>query len=286
MPRDSIGQLITFAMQIDRNLSNKPVVIHARQGDTVRKIAKRYNHPELVTQILALNTDVRIKNGHFLRSATQVLKTGTIIRIPGVAKPGESFTVHADDPRPIIKAGYAKYDTVNRPGRVGLNRFLYYDPIEMAIAIQFEGYEFGGPEVLLGSGVSTAGSALLQFGSQLTGAPPDPGTTIESHIALLERMAGRGDFNGAANGPPAVIRVSCTDNNGNPVWLIPSNYQWSQQNQTAPLWRISDIAWAGGDLSDLSGQRVRSKAIVTVKQYTPLTQITRSVSQRAKAKGK
>ena len=256
MPRDNYGQQITFASKYDPDLrAPRFVYVRAHKGDTIFKIAARRGAPELVGEILALNSDVKIKNGHKLRSAAQTLKQGSLIRLPGTLAPGESFSVLCGEQRPKVMNGYAKYDTVDRPGRVGINRFLGYDPVELAIAIQFEGFT------------------------------EQAGASIEAKIATLERMAGRGNYDGAAQGPPAVIAVSVTDGNSI-VPLVPSNYQWSSQNPTAPLYRISGIAWDDNALAGPDGRRIRQGATVTVKQYTPLTNIRRSATQRAKSKKK
>lgn len=256
MPIDRYGQLITFASVYDPDLNApKFVFVRAQRNDTIFKIAARRGAPQLAMQILSLNSDVKIKNGHKLRSASQVLRQGALIRLPGTLAPGESFSVLCGQERPKITGGYAKYDTVDRPGRVGLNRFLGYDPIEMPIQVQWEGFT------------------------------EQAGVAIEKDILVLERMAGRGHYDGAAQGPPAVIRVSVTDNRGQVVPLIPFNYQWSPRNPTAPLYRISGIDWADGALSGPEGRRIRQGATITVKQYTPLTNIKRSAAQRAKSKG-
>jgi hypothetical protein len=65
-------------------------------------------------------------------------------------------------------------------------------------------------------------------------------------------------------------------------------YQWSQQNQNAPQFRVTNLAWE--DSADTSrndaGYRVRQKATVTLTQYTPLVFVSRSLTQRAKSAGK
>lgn len=269
MPRDNYGQLITFAAERDPDLNaSRFVYVRAQQGDTIFKIAARRGHPELAAKILALNSDVVIKLGVVgtsfpikLRSMTQFIPSGTLIKLPGTLAPGESFNVLCGENRPKIVNGYAKYSTVDRPGRVGINRFDGYDPIEMDIAIRFESFTEAD------------------------------GVEVERKIAILERMAGRGAFDGAAQGPPAVIRVSVTDNKHNVVPLIPSNYQWSRKNPTAPLYRISNIAWDDGALGAPAtdklpgGGRIRATAVVTVKQFTPGTNVKRTMTQRAKSKG-
>ena len=257
MPHDSYGQLITFAAVYDPDLNApKYVYVRAQKNDTIFRIAGRRGAPQLVPQILALNSDLKIRNGHKLRSATQVLKTGSLVRLPGTLAPGESFSVLCGAQRPKIMAGYAKYDTVERPGRVGINRFLGYDPIQLDIAVQWEGF---------------TEQARIE---------------IDQDILVLERMAGRGKYDGAAQGPPAVVQVSVTDNKHSVVPLVPFNYQWSSKNPTAPLYRISNITWEDNALSGPDGRRIRQSATISVKQYTPVTNIKRSATQRAKSKGK
>ena len=164
---------------------------------------------------------------------------------------GEQLSVHAGDDPPVITAGYAKYDVVDVPGRTGINRFLGYDPIAMDIAVQFEAYA------------------------------SEAGEQIEQNIQILERMAGRGDYPGVAVGPPAVIRISVTDNRGHVVPLVPVDYQWNPNRHTkAPLWRISTIAWDGGALRGGQGNRIRQTGIVTVTEFTPINHVIRSVKER------
>ena len=254
MPVSVIGQEITFASQRDpdQHYTNY-VYVRALKGDTIAKIAARKGEPEMVKEILKLNRKLKLKNKHYLRSARQPLPTHALVRLPGTLAQADSFSVTCGNQRPKITKGYATYDVVDRPGRVGLSRFKGYDPVEMAIQVQFEGWR------------------------------SDSGKQIEANIAKLERMAGRGHFRGAASGPPAVIRVSVTTNDGKVIPLIPPNYQWSPQNPTAPLYRISDISWDDNALGDDAGNRTRQGATITVTQYTPLNVIKRSSSQRAKA---
>jgi len=270
MPVGWLGQQITFASEFDPDENYSKYVWVRAQGkkDTIRKIVARRGHPEWAGTVLSLNKgrDVlphpKRRPGQKrppipkLRSVTQTLRQNVTIRLPGTMKKGQSFSVHAGDKAPHITAGYAKYDTVGVPGRIGINRFDGYDPIQMDIPIQFENYGDGA------------------------------GAQIESNIQMLERMAGRGDYPGAAIGPPSVIRVSVTDGQGNIVPLIPPNYQWSPQNQTAPLWRISGIAWDDNPLRNDNGYRVRQACVVTVTQYTPLVFQQRSVTKRAVSKPK
>lgn len=268
--RDWMGQYISFAAELDPDANYSQYIWVRAQGkaDTIRKIAARRGHPEWAQDILTLNKGRDVlphpkRKPHTktppipkLRAITQVLRPNVTIRLPGTMKQGEYLNVHAGDKPPHITAGYAKYEVVDVPGRVGLNKFDGYDPISIDIPIQFENYAAA------------------------------EGGVIETNIQILERMAGRGDYPGAAYGPPAVIRVSATDTAGNIVPLLPPNYQWSPQNQSAPLFRISGIDWDDNPLRNATGYRIRQAATVTIAQYTPLVFITRSVTQRAKAKPK
>lgn len=269
MPADRIGQMITFAAEVDPDATfSKYVWVKARQGDTIRAIAARRGHPENASTVLSLNKgrDILVRprrRPHMpvhaiprLTMTTQKLRPGASIRLPGTLAFGESLSVHAGDNPPVVTAGYAKYDIVAVPSRVGINRFLGYDPLAIDIPVQFEAYA-----------------------SQV-------GADVENDIQKLERFAGRGDYRGAANGPPAVLRISVTDNSGYVVPLIAADYQWSVQHQHAPLWRISAIVWDAGALRSPQGRRVRQTATVTVTQYTPLKLVVRSTAQRAQQKGR
>jgi len=255
MPSSRLGQLITFAIEADADADFKKYIwVRVKKGDTVKKIASRRGHPEDARKIARLNK---------IRSVTKVLRhrpkrkgDKTRIRVPGTLRRGDTFSVLADDAPPRIVGGYQKLETIDRPGRTGLTHFVGYDPITMEVPIRFEQY----------------------LGRDSQG--------IEDRITLLERMAGRGNFKGASAGPAPVLRLSVTSDAGTVVPLIPSNYQWSRQNPSAPLWRVADISWDEDPVRDDSGRRLRQRAVVTVQQYTRLSLETRSVSQRSKNKPK
>ena len=264
MPVNWLGNQITFGVWLDPDSKGKKFVwVRAKKDDTIRLIAARRGHRELAHEIVTLNKgrDVlphpKPRPGHRhppiprLRTMTQKLRAGARIKLPGNMGPGSFFSVNAGDNPPKLTAGYAKYDTVDVPGRTGISRFLGYDPIAIDIPIQFENY--GAQE----------------------------GATIESNIRVLERMAGRGDYPGAAIGAPAVISISATDAVGNPLPLLPPPYQWTPNHQNAPLWRISNIVWDDGALRNDNGYRVRQTGTVTVTQYTPVQFVERSISKRA-----
>jgi hypothetical protein len=255
--KPGIGQEISFATEIDedRKWSNWHFV-PVRSGDTVRKIAARYANPDDARRIADKNK---------IRSLTRKLRGPgvkpknrlTRIQVPGNLRPSTSFHVLAGEQPPRIVGGYAKFSVVDRPERVGLLQFNGYDPITMEVPIQFEGWTGGGD-----------------------------GTGIERDISLLEEMAGRGNYAGAANGPSAIIRISVTDASGQIVPLVPLNYQWSDENVHAPVWRITNIDWDQDPLRHDNGNRLRQKATVTVMQHTTINLLSKSATSRAKAKKK
>ena len=298
MPVGWAGQMITFGSEVDpdENYSRYVYVRATKADNTIKKIAARRGHPEWAGEILKLNKGrdvlphpkpqrrhtgthspgkgwVGVGGGWWIKRPAHVsrlrtvhdkLRVGASIKLPGTMKQGFFFNVHADDKPPRITSGYAKYSIENVPGRRGINKFDGYDPIVMEVPVQFENYSHFRNDS--GQGI---------------------GHGIESDIQMLERMAGRGDYPGAAIGPPAVIRVSTTDSDGNMVPLIPPNYQWTPTHTNAPLWRITDISWDDTAVErNTDGYRVRQKAVITLTQYTPLVFIQRSVTQRAKAKPK
>jgi hypothetical protein len=250
MPRTGKGlQLITFAIESDEDQSlDRWVYVNVKKGDTIAKIAARNGHPEAARQIADRN-GVRSVNSVFTGKGKKKLL------VPGKLAPSLSFDVMAGDAAPHIVGGYAKLSTLDRPERVGLTVFDGYDPVKMEVPIRFE-------------------------------AENRQGVAIEDDIALLERMAGRGDFQGTAIGPPPVVHVSTTGPSGEVVPLIPRNYQWSPQNRTGPLWRIADIDWDANPIRNVGGNRIRQLATVTVQQHTPLSLVSRSVTVRARSKPK
>jgi hypothetical protein len=95
-------------------------------------------------------------------------------------------------------------------------------------------------------------------------------------------MAGRGQFSGAAVGPPAIITVSTTGNgDSDQNSLIPPAFQVSKQNPSGPRWRVADIDWDDGTmLRNKYGNRIRALAVVTLWEHSDLTVQTRSATKR------
>jgi hypothetical protein len=264
MPRTRAGQQITFAIEADEDQRIKHWIwIHVVKGDTVAKIAASRGHPEDVKAILKEN-GIRNANSHFSGHPRKGAPKGHEhqIKVPGALRKSLSFNVLAGNDGPKIVSGYAKFSILARPERTGLTVFDGYDPIVMEVPIRFEARR-------------SAGEA--------------EGNQIERDIELLERMAGRGAFEGASVGPPPVIRVSVTDGDS-VIPLIPRNYQWSKANPQGPLWRVADLDLPNktGDerLVNDHGNRVRQLGTVTLQQHIPLSLVSRSVTVRAKAKPK
>jgi hypothetical protein len=96
------------------------------------------------------------------------------------------------------------------------------------------------------------------------------GQKVESDIKELEKMAGRGNYQGAARGPSSIVRVSTTTGGpeAHPWPLIPTNYQWTPHNKSAPLWWISGIEWDSDPLRNpQTGDRIRQLAEIELTQY-------------------
>lgn len=244
MPTTRLGQLITFQVETDDDQRfESSIWIAVQKKDTVQKIASRRGHPELARRIADMNN---------IRSVRSVL-TRKQIKVPGTLRKASGFHVLAGDGAPQVTGGYSKLEILDRPQRVGLTNFMGYDPITMDIPIRFEAFATG------------------------------QGVNIEVDIRTLERMAGRGNFAGVGVGPPPVIRVSTTNGRGEPVPLIPANYQWSKDNPSAPLWRVSGIAWDAEPIRNGAGNRIRQLAVVTVQQHVKVSLATRSASERARS---
>lgn len=230
--------------------------IRVRKGArTIAKIAANRGHRELATQIKQMNN---------VRSVYKKLKVGRTLKIPDKLSSEFFFHVRAGDSAPVITSGYAQIDVINRAERAGLSVFSGFNPSVMQIPIRFE-----APPNAHGSFQDADGSG------------------VERDIAELERMAGRGNFPGAARGPSSIIRVSTTKSGPKslPYPLIPLNYQWTPNNPTAPVWWISNIEWDADPIRNpATGERVRQLAMVELTQYVkPVS--ARNVIVRKKMRG-
>jgi len=236
--------LISFAVERggDARFEGTRTIRVRKGARTIKKIAANRGHPELAPKIKQMN---------HVRSAYKKLKIGRALKVPDKLSAEFFFHVRAGDTAPTIIQGYAQIDTVNRSERSALSVFSGFNPIVMQIPIRFEGVDRDH-----------------RYGFQMS-----DGSGVENDIAELERMAGRGNFPGAAVGPSSIIRVSTTGTNGNPIPLIPLNYQWTKNNPNAPVWWISDIEWDADPIRNPhTGERVRQLCVVELTQYVrPVT---------------
>lgn len=252
MPVGLFGQLITFAIvkSDDDRFSGFRYVHTTKALNTVAKIANRYGH----------STDARqIADDNKIRHTDSPLKKGRRLRIPDYMRKAASFSVLAGDQPPRVTGGYSKIDVVDRTERAGLSIFKGYDPITIEIPVRFESEDRRG---------SWHGA---------------DGSEVERQITLLEKMAGRGNFAGAAVGAPAIVEISSTAGN-DVIPLIPLNYQRSQANPSAPFYWISGIDWDADAQRNDHGERIRQLATITVMSYVAPDSIQESAALRAKAK--
>jgi hypothetical protein len=275
-------QTIQLAIERDEDLPElaKWIRIAVRYNDTVRKIAGRRGHPEAAKEIAKKNKIRSVKQnlrrrrkdkprGMSRAKWNKILKKNRRrILVPGNLRSGTALRVLAGDEPPKVVGGYAKFDTVDRPERIGLTRFRGYDPLTVEVPIRFEAW---AARERFASGVKTEDR---------------PGAVIERQILLLERMAGRGDsYGGAGLGPPPILRLSSLDSQGKVVPLVSSLLQWTDKSN-APLWRIIDLSWDDGAIRSSSGQRVRQTATVTLQEHKRLKLAHRSATRRAADKPK
>lgn len=245
------GQRISFAIEDsgDQRFSGFRYIHVTKADRRIKDIAAKYARRELAQYIADLNG---------IRWVDSNLKIGRPIRIPDGLRKENSFDVYAGDTAPTVVGGYAKIDIVARTERTGLSVFQGYDPITLSIPIRFESDD-----------VSPGGTR--------------EGQQVEDDIKKLERMAGRGEFPGAAVGTPAIVRISTTNADSNPMPLIPSNYAWDR-NDTAnsPVYWIGNIEWDDDPWRNTSGNRIRQLATVTAIQYVSPRPDAHSLAVREK----
>jgi hypothetical protein len=257
-------QMISFTVEYDDDRRfEKWVKVTVPKNRTIQQIAARNANPEDAWRIAKKNK-VRSVNRILWKPLTRKQRRAHKKRkqvrklwVPGNFRQGNAFHVVAGDTAPKIVSGYAKFDVVDRPERAGLMQFQGYDPIEMEIPVRFEVKGNGNP------------------------------AELEDDIKLLERMAGRGRFEGAAVGPPPIIGISVTGGaDQHMIPLIPRNYQRTRQSPKAPLWRVVDIDWDDGALRNKYGNRYRQLAVITVRQHVEVKLAVRSVTKRARTRRK
>lgn len=170
--------------------------------------------------------------------------------------PGENrvFSAYAGDTAPVVTGGYAKYQVIDRPQRIGLTVFQGFDPIQLEIPIR-----------------------LTRFGSDASWRTDiDAARQIEIDCETLEWMAGRetGAKKATLIGETPRVYVSTTDATGTSIPLIPFHYQPTSpgiddplKNYGPPSFVVSDLAWDENALRNDKGYRIRQDARVTLTQF-------------------
>ena len=249
MPVNVYGApMITLAIERDDDDSVEWIWHNVKRGETVARIAADRGHPELARRIADANgiRDVRSPLGR------------SRVRVPGKARAADQFDVMAGEEPPRIVDGYAVFETLDRPGRTGLTTFQGYHPLVMEVPVIFMSED------------------------TRSGWRDKESADVENGIRLLERMAGRGrGFAGASASPPPIIRVSTTNSAGTVTPLIPHNYQSSNQNPNAPLWRVADPGLEEGALRNRYGGRIYQPATIRLQQHIKVNLLSRSASERA-----
>lgn len=263
MGRGQLGQRITFSIEVDFDVKVEGWMPYTvKVGDTVAKVCAARGHPEMADEILKNN---RLTSRYtVLRHKPKRKHDRTKLLIPRKLKDADVFEAYADigGAAPTVTDGYAKFEIVDRPYRAGLSHFIGYGPGQMDVPITFDTIR------------DTPGRGQAQ------------GEDVEDDCALLERMAGRGNFHGASTGPPPIIRVGVFvgDRKSDVVPLIPRNWQWDDDNQQAPVWRIQGLDWDNNPLRNRAGNRIRQNVTVHLLEFIQAHAVTRSATARAKAK--
>jgi hypothetical protein len=155
---------------------------------------------------------------------------------------GHQFTVLAGEGAPTVTDGFAKWNVIPRPQRVGMTVLGGYDPMVMDVPIMFD--------------------AVVH-------QPPTDVQDVEDDIQKLEWMGGRGilynepDSVGApGQGDSPLVWVYTTDGHGNQAPLVPLQYQ-----NAGIDWIVTNIAYDANPLRGPSGHRIRQKATVTLTQH-------------------
>src|SRR4051812_47908097 len=121
------GHYINFAIDLGaarQSRSNDYETIRTtKKRNTILKIAGWRGHPE----------DARlIRDINHKRSVTQKLKPGTRLKVPKEVTE-DRVRVLCGDASPQPTGGYANFDTIDRPQRVGVPVFTGYDPITLEV---------------------------------------------------------------------------------------------------------------------------------------------------------
>jgi hypothetical protein len=230
-----LGQTITFAAT--RNDRSQPTVKTTSAMNTIKKIAAKKGG--------GVKNARAIADYNGITSILSKMKSGRTVKLPWYVVQDTSIEVDvlAGDRPPRITGGYAKWEPLDRWGRVGISQFTGFDPVTMEIPVRFRAT------------------------SRTPGGVPE-GADVESAITTLEQMAGRGNFPGAGFGRPAKVKITTTGARAENVPLVPNIYQSSGKlNDFPPTWVISDIDWDDSPWRNPQGNRIDQQATVTVMQF-------------------
>jgi hypothetical protein len=230
-----LGQTITFSAT--RNDRSQPTVTSTSGMNTIKKIAAKKGG--------GVKNARAIADFNGIVSIVSQMKPGRKIKLPWYVVQGTQIEVDvlAGDQPPRVTGGYAKWEPLDRWGRVGIAQFTGFDPITMDIPVRFRSTSRG------------RGGSL-------------EGSDVERDITLIEQMAGRGNFPGAGFGRPARIKIVTTGARAENVPLIPNIYQSSGKlNDFPPTWVIADIDWDESPRRNPQGNRVDQQATISVMQF-------------------
>jgi hypothetical protein len=148
----------------------------------------------------------------------------------------EAFTALAGEGAPTPSGGYARWNIIGRPQRVGMTVLDGYDPLQVDVPILFD--------------------AVVNDHD------------IETDIQKLEWMAGRGIlYTSSGVGKPGqgdspLVTVFSADSRGVPNSLFPAQYQTSGLR-----WVITGLAWDTNPLKNGDGDRTRQAVTVTLTEH-------------------
>lgn len=167
----------------------------------------------------------------------QIRFLGTLTN--GVQSKSHDFVAIAGEGGPTVTGGFAKWNIIARPQRVGMTVLDGYDPITMDVPIVFDNV------------VNTLDAQM----------------PVETAVQILEWMAGRGIlFDGKVGHPgqgdSPLVKVQTVDGAGNKIPLVPLQYQTDDLN-----WIVTGLAWDGNPLRNEHGHRMRQKVTVTLTQH-------------------
>jgi hypothetical protein len=168
-----------------------------------------------------------------------------------------SFSVLAGEGGPTVTGGFAKWNVIDRPQRVGMTVLGGYDPISIDIPVRFDN--------------------VVQTSDQVR--------PIEDMISDLEWMGGRGPtfkrVGAPGQGDSPLIQIFTVDNRGNQTLLIPAQYQ------TPDLyWVIKDIQYDASPLRNEAGHRLRQDVTISLLQHVGSPFSTSYDSSTVRARGR